>query len=791
MRPLALNENVMEVGANRLNLLRWLPLIVIGGALLIIWRRVFAQPAVVPIVPIPQPAIPLAPTQAQPVRPGILVRLLRWLLFILIALGLAWVMVSIPRPYSIIALGLVVVIVLQWPRALTVSAIALMIASALTFRDAVHFYELEGPTILMMLGVVALWATIQLDWRLRRIPAMPIPATPTWLTGRWSETHISLFLLGLIALVELMRINSFRFDRATNISDSIDVQHLLLVTAVTLIVIGLGRLDFARRLPRLNWRVVLPVVGLMALAFVVRFWQIYNTPRFYIDELFFSNYVHYFWYWRYAPLIAPFDSVAAEPLLFPYWQSITVELFGRNFAGLRGASAIIGTLTVGVTYLLGRTLFDRKTALLGALLLATFPPHIHFSRIGLSEIAMAFFGATSFAFFARGLTSDRRFDYVMGGAMLGMTHYFHEGGKYLFTPLTVLWLAGVWLACRPRVSIRNLLFAALACGLVALPIYSTLLLTQQPLAARMVTNSAGLDGAYWRQLFDSRDFYQHILQHLSPPFLLYVQRPDNTLFYAGGNPMMLSFVVPAFLLGFFYSIRRWNQPGPMLLVLWVISTSLGNSLLVESGNVARFVVVTPALMLLVAVGIRYTLPLLWPEQETRVEQVVPIYRRIWTPAYLQLALMGVLVVGMSAAQVDYYYNHHLPTYNQQFRDNWGHRDALDAVLRSVDFPPGTQLHIISPAKIPDLDFTRGFMNFMVDGLRVITLSSNEFTLKYISLQKMVRDHAFYIDPTDRATIALIHEHFDVLPGSMSPFDLPRYYQFMLYYAPAQNPVDNP
>jgi hypothetical protein len=297
--------------------------------------------------------------------------------------------------------------------------------------------------------------------------------------------------------------------------------------------------------------------------------------------------------------------------------------------------------------------------------------------------------------------------------------------------------------------------------------------------------------AYWQRLFDSRDFYQHILHHLSPPFLLYVQHPDNTLFFAGSNPMMLSFVVPAFLLGFFYSLRRWNRPGPMLLVLWVISTSLGNSLLVESGNVARFVVVTPALMLLVAIGIRYTLPLLWPEQGLNVEQTIPLYRRILTPASLQLAFMGILVVGMSAAQVDYYYNRHLPAYNKQFRDSWGHRDALDAVLRSVDFPAGTQLHIISPVKIPDLDFTRGFMNFMVDGLRVITLSSDEFTLKYISLQKMVRDQAFYVDPTDRTTIALIREHFDVLPGRMSPFDLPRYYQFMLYYAPAKNPIDNP
>ncbi len=742
MRP----RNEVEVTANWLKLLRWLPLVFIGGALVVVYRRVFAQPAAIPL-PVEIPALPIAiPVKRKRAR-RFLVRLLRW------------------------------------PLVLSVGAVSLMIASALNFPNAVHFYELEGPVLLMLLGGAALWAAMQLDWRWARIPPLPMPVASRLVAVHWSDMHVCLFLFGLIALIELIRINGIRFDTAVAISDSVDAQHLLLIAAVTLIIAGLGRLD----VPRINWRVALPIVGITALGLAVRFWQIHSTPRFFLDDLFFSDFIRYIWDWRNVPLAAPWEGVAAEPVLFPYWQSLTVELFGRNFTGLRVASAIIGTLTIPAAYLLGRTLFDRKTALLGALLLATFPPHIHFSRMGLSEIAMALFGTASFAFFARGIMTNRRFDYVMGGAMLGMTHYFHEGGKYLFTPLAVIWLAGVWLLCAPRPSMRNLLLGALAAALVALPIYTTLLLTEKPLAARMVSNSAGLNMAYWQELFDTRDFRQHILQHLAPPFLLYVQRPDNTLFYAGGSPMLLPFVVPAFLLGFFYALRRWYKPGPMLLVGWVLAASLGNSLLVESANVARFVTVTPALMLLVAVGVRYTLPLFWPEQETDVgtRHVVSTPMRWLNPAYLQFALMGVLVAGIAAAQAHYYYNRHLPAYNEQFRNSWGHRDAQDAVLRSLDFPPGTQIHIISRDNVPDLSFTRGFLNFMVDDLRLLTLSADDFTPKYIALQKMIRDHAFYVDPYDADTIALIHEHFDVLLPRMSPFDLAADHQFVLYYAPAQ------
>lgn len=730
----------------------------------------------------------------------LLMLLPRLLAFVAVVAALTWMAVNIPMPYTMIAFALA--FMLRQPLILAASAIGLMIASALTFRNAIEFSELLGPVLLMLLGGAALWAAMQLDWRLPRIPALPLPMLPAQLSARWGESHIGLFMLGLVALAALMRINSVRFDVATAISDSVDTQFMLLVTGVTLIVVGLGRVMLPRRLPRVDWKSLLPIVGISGLGLTVRFWQLQDTARFFIDELFFADIIRYLWAWRYVPLIAPFDDVAAEPSMFPYWQSISVELFGRNFVGLRGASAIIGALTILSVYLLGRTLFDRKTALLGAVLLATFPPHLHFSRIGLSEVAMAFFGTTAFAFLARGVMTNRRFDYVLGGVMLGITHYFHEGGKYLFTPVAVLWLGGVWLFARPRLSARNLLLAALACVLVALPIYTTLLATQKPLAARMVTNRAGLDNDYWQALFDSGDFHEHIVQHLTPPFLIYIQHPDSTLFYAGHTPLLLAFVAPAFMLGVFYAIRRWYRVGPMLLVGWILFTSLGNSLLVESGNAARFVVVYPALMLLAAVGIRYTLPLIWPEQvgETvwpsakrsiSVGQgwALSLPKRLPPTHHLQFAFMLVLVIGIAAAQVDYYFNQHIPAFNEQTRENWGHRDAEDAVLRSVNFPLGTEIHIINRGDPLDTKVTQGVLDFMASGLSLDAVSSEARQLSaHVAGLDASIDHAFYVEPYDTATLELLRQHFDLLPPQVSPYNLPANRQYILYYAPARTTI---
>lgn len=577
---------------------------------------------------------------------------------------------------------------------------------------------------------------------------------------------------GLLTLIVLSEINGKVFKLLWLYPVSTNVQFWLLVIGIALVVIGLGGW------PRWTWpdrNTALLLGGIAALALFLRFWHLHDSIRFLVDELSFAGAVQITWVEPHLEILAPMESVAAFPYLFAYLQSQGVALFGRTFIGLRAASAVLGTLAIPAVYLLGRALFDRKTALAAALLLATFPPHLHFSRLGLSEIAGPLFGVLALAFLGRGMVNAQRLDFALGGAMLGLTHYFHEGSRVLYTPLTLLWLIAIALVWRPRVRIDHLLTAAATTLIVAVPIYYTLIGMDRPLAARLVNNNSALDLVYWRELFESSDFELHILKHVIPPFLIYVHLVDNTLFYRGRTGLVLTAVAPAFFLGLFYALWRWRAPGLLLLALWWAATTLGNTMMVDSAGSPRYVMVFPALALLAAVGLRCGLKLLWPVES-----------RMW------VFVLAVLTIGLAGVQAHYYFNQHLPLYNRQFRDNWPHPDAQDAILRFLarDFPPETQIHIVSEVAA-DLFFTRGVLGFMSQDYDLNTLTNAELNETYVSELKRDVGHAFFIErrsSDENRILGLLRQHFDLKPmpeatqAALGPYDPIPEKRFMLFYA---------
>ncbi len=539
------------------------------------------------------------------------------------------------------------------------------------------------------------------------------------------------------------------------------------------------------RLPRftITWRDLLTAPSLhyialgliIALGFATRFYLLNDATRFLIDEESFIGATHYLRVVPNMELLIPFSSIAAFPYVYPYWQMLAIDLFGKSLLGLRATSAILGALTVPALYFLARTLFDRKVALVAALLLATFPVHIHFSRIAIEEVSSPVFGILAFAFVARGLKHGRRVDYALAGVMLGVTHYFHEGGRLLFTPLTILWvltclilmprLRGVVQSGGRGAMLRNVFITAAALIIVAAPIYYTLIATDRPLFARMVNNNSGLGGQYWQEVLEPDKLNEHINWHLLPAFQVYLFQIDNTRFYAGTDGLIPPFVVPFFLLGIFYAFWRPRSPGTLLLLLWVLTTSLGNSLMVDSAGSPRYVMVFPALMLAAAVGIRYTATL-----------IARNVRR-------QTALIAVVTVVLAFAQVDYYFNSYLPVYNREFRALSDSPDGYDAALRSLDFPPGTSIHIISQNLVNQIE-TAGMIGLVRSDLSVDTLKPPGLTTQYFKRLQCRVDHAFFIERGDFNTLSKLREHFYLRAAQFTTNNeiLPDL-RLVLYYAP--------
>jgi hypothetical protein len=731
-----------------------------------------------------------------------------------------------------------------------------MAFSALYFQPSTGGQFLLAAATFMLLGMISLWVSLWLNQRATKhapgrgdLPGRPYTLAPSQPFVRLNSANWIALLLGIVYLAVVAEISG-KLHHSPSFADvSHHLQFALFVNGIVFITWGLGAGRIKSNSPvgtannvfspplrvrgggwgeGLSFWLILPII---LLAFALRFWELGDAVHHFVDEIFFSTAVANSWL---APdynvsLLAPFGSITAFPWLYPYLQAGGVAIFGRDLEGLRALSAVLGTLTVPALYLLAKALFDRKTALIAALILATFPPHVNFSRIGINNIADPLFGTLALAFLARGLKFNRRMDFAIGGASLGLSQYFYEGGRFLFIFLPCLWLIwfivmstakgsnprlnrkngkrtegaekpetligtfatshfretttlspfsglGFWVARRLNVWRRKRATSAprqaglrrevrtgivtflLAAVLVAAPVYYVLYALHWPLAARM--DIVGVGGSYWLRAV-SIGGGQSLDQHLFMPLLTFVFMPEQAAYYDGDHPMILEIFVPLFLLGAAYTLWRWRGPG-MLLLLWVLLTAAGNSLMTYAAIYARYVVVFPALALLMALGVRYVMPLILPSR---------INARLGT------ALMVIAVVATAAVQTVYYFGPHLDLYNQRLR---ARADEEDALFRSVPFPPGTRIHLVTEQPL-DAPYVYGVLGYLADHLSVDIITPDMVTPDYLLGLSRRIDHAFYVEPKDTLTPQTLAQYFTVQPPAYSPFNVPQDRQYVLYY----------
>jgi len=507
------------------------------------------------------------------------------------------------------------------------------------------------------------------------------------------------------------------------------------------------------------------IAALTILALGLRLWDLDERVQVMVDEGHFALGVNYVRAYPELNLLEPMPTAAAFPFLFSYGQAGAAAIFGRNFLGLRAFSALLGALTIPALYLLARQLYGRRTAVIAALVLLTFPPHLHYSRLGLNNIADPLFGTLALGLLALALRTGRRAAYVGAGLALGATQYFYEGGRLLYPALIAAWLATGFVLWRPRPSWRGVILLALAFVLVAFPVYYTLSGLDFPLFDRM--DKTEFSDYYWSREREPDNFATRV-HHFRHAALHYVNAPENTsfnsfLYYGGHHPLVQEWLAPLFLLGLVVVAWAWRAPGTLPLG-WVLGVTLGNALLVESAVTARYVVAFPALALLIALGLRAALDRLWPAR--------------WPGARgVTLGLAAAIALGQGV----YYFGPHLDLFETEVRAHV-QSDADDALQRSAGFPPGTEIHIVAEKSLPELDAQR-LMNFLADGLIVHVIKPEDFTPEYLDALDRSVDHAFYV-PYASAPAVLLAERFGERPlGSTTNRAIPPQKVLMLYYLP--------
>lgn len=527
------------------------------------------------------------------------------------------------------------------------------------------------------------------------------------------------------------------------------------------------------------------LVAIILLAFAVRVWQVDDWLRFPLDETSFALGVVELRDDATAPLLQPFHWIAAFTSVYPYLQARAVDIFGPDWLALRMVSVVFGTLTIPALYLLATTLFDRRTALLAALILAIFPPHIFSSRVGMNNIADPFFGVMALAFLARGFKYNRLSDYALAGIMLGLTHYFYEGGRLLFTGLLIIWLVMVIVVWRLHQHWRGWLALLVAMSLMVLPFYYTLLNGNYALTPRWdergnharpafeLTVRAIGDAAMVRLLgleepphdtdVDARWWHieQYVRDKILPPAHHIIYYPDGSgIYYGGDYGLVMWYALPFFFMGLVWALLRLRLAGWFILV-WVLATLFGNSLVNYSNWSARFVVVYPALALLIAIGLRHTLD--WLLSGWRATD--------------RDGILLILAGGLVFAQVGYYFDVHLDHVRTHVYADIQY-DHLDALYRAEAYPDGSYLVYLTPSYVG---------GFILDAW--LALRQRDIIYAIYDPRRFVDWHLLprnvplllAIEPSDTATLQAIESHFDVTGPYWSDNPaLPRANQFALY-----------
>jgi 4-amino-4-deoxy-L-arabinose transferase-like glycosyltransferase len=461
------------------------------------------------------------------------------------------------------------------------------------------------------------------------------------------------------------------------------------------------------------------------------------------------------------PIIRQFGVISSLTRLFASWQAGSVALFGHNLLALRIPSAIVGTLTVGATYFLGRVLFDRKTAVIGALLLAAYPPHLQFSRIGILNIGDPLFGTLAFAFLALAFKSNRRLAWVLGGVCLGLTQYFYEGGRLLYPAFIMIWVILMLLVNRKAIGrwLHGLLIYGLTALAIAAPIYYTLARLNDPLSTRM--NTLSLSANDWAALLTSppdSPAFDFLTRHFIDPLLLFINRPDPTPYYGGSTALILVFLVPAFVLGIFWSLRHASGRGLLLLFL---AAWAGNLLMVDSALAARYVVVFPVVTLLMALGIVQTAAYLLAQYRSKIVLI-----------YVAFCLV---------AQTVYYFGPHLENYNQQLVQG---RDAYDALFRTADLPSGTNVYLIAPPPTVTESYAQNFVAFVSDDKTIQLIDDpNSFAFSQLPL---AATYTFFVPADDAETPKILTQHFALEAPEYSSYPLANDKAYVLYQTVPQS-----
>lgn len=347
--------------------------------------------------------------------------------------------------------------------------------------------------------------------------------------------------------------------------------------------------------------------GITLFAFAVRLWRLGQVPPGWSDDelsdiLVISQKVlggDYSVYYADATGLEALYHILAAGML---------QWFGYNAIGIRLLSVFAGTLTVPLTWVMGRLLFGRRVGLLAAALLAVSFWSLIYSRLNLRHISLLVAMLPAFIFFWKGLTSGkvtRPERFIWAGLALGLAFYTYFAGRGL--PLILLaFLVGGFILARPLVRPRlpAALLTFLLAAVLAIPLWLTL--RQLPGADARVTEVAG------PLIAAQQGNFQPLLDHVWLTLSMFHATGDPEFLYnVPGRPLFSPLVAPIFWLGVGLvgwqcgrlAVGRQTNLAYLFLGLWWLAGLTPAFLSVPAASLSHTLIAQPATYLLLAIAV--------------------------------------------------------------------------------------------------------------------------------------------------------------------------------------------
>ena len=292
------------------------------------------------------------------------------------------------------------------------------------------------------------------------------------------------------------------------------------------------------------------------------------------------------------------------PMLGYAWEGSFVKVFGDSLFSLRLSSAVLGTISILLTGLLGRELFNTRVGVASSALLSVSHVHFHFSRLGHHFMQAVALTTGTLYFVALAFRQRSRAKAVIAGVLLGidMQVYFSARVCFAIVPMFLLYMLineekqAFW------AQIRIILWIFLGFLVGSLPILTLAVDNWDTFLERSRTVSI-FNGGSATALSQYGTHDMRIV--LREQFWRIVQTfnflGDADIHYSLWHPILDPISSALFLPSFFYSCIRIRKPGHALLIFTIVDTALiGGVLTYSPPSWERLLPMIPAVCILIA-----------------------------------------------------------------------------------------------------------------------------------------------------------------------------------------------